>query len=87
MAFKKLSLESKLSKEISFKVKYGYAPRGFLIDYFNTELLTEFTKAIKGFFFIRGYAFIKINPEITYATIDYKNKTLVNWYFHQRNES
>ena len=64
-----------LSKEISFKVKYGYAPRGFLIDYFNTELLTEFTKAIKGFFFIRGYAFIKINPEITYATIDYKNKT------------
>ena len=64
-----------LYKEISNKIKYGYAPRGFLIDFYDTELLTQFTKSIKGFFLSRGFAFIKINPEITYATIDYINKT------------
>lgn len=64
-----------LYKEISSKIKYGYAPRGFLIDFYDTDLLKEFTKSIKGFFLSRGFAFIKINPEITYATIDYLNQS------------
>ena len=31
-------------KNIVTNIKYGYAPRGFLIDYHNTPLLTKFTK-------------------------------------------
>jgi len=58
-----------LTKSISLNVKYGYAPRGFLIDYFNEELFTEFSKGIKKFFKRKGYAFIKIDPLITYSEV------------------
>ena len=64
-----------LHKTLSAGIKYGYAPRGFLIDYYNTDLLERFTKEIKAYFIKKKFAFIKINPEITYATLDYTNKT------------
>ncbi len=64
-----------LYKSLSAGIKYGYAPRGFLIDYYNTDLLTRFTKEIKSYFFKRKFAFIKINPEITYSQLDYETKT------------
>lgn len=68
-----------LSKTIGPNMKYGYAPRGFLIDYYDTELLKTFTKKIKEYFFRKKYAFIKINPEITYSTINFEEKSkLVN---------
>ena len=64
-----------LYKTLSAGIKYGYAPRGFLINYYNTDLLTRFTKEVKSYFNKRRFAFIKINPEITYSTLDYINKT------------
>lgn len=64
-----------LYKTIGPNMKYGYAPRGFLIDYYNQELLDSFVKKVKEFFFKKGFAFIKINPEITYATLDFDNKS------------
>lgn len=66
-----------LYKSIAPSIKYGYAPRGFLIDYYDTDLLKEFTKKVKDFFFTKAFAFIKINPEVTYATVDFKNKKKV----------
>ena len=59
------------------KIKYGYAPRGFLVDYYDSDLLEAFTKRVKEFFFKKKFAFIKINPEITYATLDFDNKIKV----------
>jgi len=68
-----------LYKTIGPNMKYGYAPRGFLVDYYDTDLLKIFTKKIKEYFFRKGFAFIKINPEITYSTINFKEKSkLVN---------
>ena len=64
-----------LYKNIAPSIKYGYAPRGFIVDYYNNDLLVKFTKEIKSYFFKRKFAFIKINPEITYATLDYEKKT------------
>jgi len=64
-----------LYKSIAPSIKYGYAPRGFLVNYYDTNLLKEFTKAVKDFFFKKGYAFIKINPEVTYSKVDFENKT------------
>ncbi len=58
-----------LSKYIAINVKYGYSPRGFLIDYQNYYELEEFTKRVKKYFFKKGFAFIKINPEITLAEV------------------
>ena len=53
---------------------YGYSPRGFIIDYYNVPLLTEFTKKIKEYYQDKNVSYIKINPEISIANIDYKNK-------------
>ena len=64
-----------LYKTISLNMKYGYAPRGFLVDYYDTDLLTTFTKKIKDFFFKKGFAFIKINPEITFAQVDLNGRS------------
>lgn len=64
-----------LSKTIGPSMKYGYAPRGFLIDYYDRDLLTTFTRKIKEFFKKKRFAFIKINPEITYSKIDFDNRT------------
>ena len=64
-----------LSKTLGPNIKYGYAPRGFLLDFYNNDLLTSFTKKIKEFFFKRGFAFIKVNPEITYATLNFDEKS------------
>ncbi len=64
-----------LYKSIAPSIKYGYAPRGFLVNYYDKELLKDFTKGVKDFFFRKGYAFVKINPEVTYSKVDFDNKT------------
>ena len=53
-----------LSKSISLNVKYGYSPRGFLVDYFNKDVFKRFTESVKKYFYKKGYAFIKIDPII-----------------------
>ncbi len=50
--------------------KYGYAPRGFLIDYSNLELLKTFTSLIKKDLGKKGVIAIKINPCIVKETYD-----------------
>ena len=66
-----------LCKSIGPNIKYGYAPRGFLINYYDTNLVKEFSKKIKDYFFMKGFAFIKINPEITYNIVEYDTKTKI----------
>lgn len=63
-----------LYKKIGMFNRYGYAPKGFLIDYYNPTILQEFTKALKKYYYKKNFAFIKINPEISIGTIDYKHK-------------
>lgn len=68
-----------LSKSISLNVKYGYSPRGFLIDYFNKDIFKDFTESIKKYFHKKGYAFIKIDPIIILNEVDKDgNKSLNN---------
>lgn len=64
-----------LSKLIAPTIKYGYAPRGFLVDYYNKEVFTEFTKALKSYFLLKNYAFIKLDPEIILSTVNKDTKT------------
>lgn len=59
-----------LTKSISLNVKYGYSPRGFLLDYFDPAFLKDFTDSIKKYFSKKGYAFIKINPIITLSQVN-----------------
>lgn len=46
--------------------KMGYAPRGFLIDWDNDELVATFTKELKDFLSKRGFTYIKVDPLIVY---------------------
>lgn len=50
--------------------KYGYAPRGFLINYNDEELFKEFTRHIKMFLKAKNFAYLKIDPPIIYKTRD-----------------
>ena len=63
-----------LTKKIKHLFKYGYAPKGFLIDYKNEKLLTSFTDAIKKYASKEKIIFIKINPEIPTYLINAETK-------------
>ncbi len=59
-----------LEKNTPIKKKMFYAPRGFLIDYKDKELLKEFTEDIKKYVKENGGFFIKIDPYISYVERD-----------------
>ena len=61
-----------LIKKIGAFYKFAYAPKGFLIDYYNTELLKMFVRDIRSYYSNRGVAFIKINPEIIIGELNPK---------------
>ena len=50
----------------SEKRKMGYAPRGFLIDWSDSELVREFTTKIKEFLAKRSFTYLKVDPMIVY---------------------
>lgn len=50
----------------SEKRKMGYAPRGFLIDWTDSELVSEFTTKIKEFLAKRSFTYLKVDPMIMY---------------------
>lgn len=52
--------------------RYAYAPRGFLIDYYNADLVASFVKDIVKRCKDRKIVFIKINPEIIIGELDSK---------------
>ena len=58
--------------------KYALAPRGFLIDYNDEELVKTFIKNIKKFLGRKDIAAIKINPMIIKKTYDSKGRTIYN---------
>lgn len=56
-----------LAKNVPFiKKKMFYSPRGFLIDYNNFELLSEFTNQLKSYAKKNGAIFVKLDPYIEY---------------------
>lgn len=59
-----------LSKKTPIGYYMFYAPRGFLIDYNNFEILDFFTKNIKKYTKERKGIFIKIDPYISYQERD-----------------
>lgn len=64
------------------KFKYAYAPRGFLIDYNNFNLLSIFTKEIKTYLGKKNVMAVKISPLVIKSIYDKKNNILTkNSYF------
>ena len=46
------------------KFKYGYVPRGYLIDFSNTLLVNEFSKQLKRYLSMKNIVAIKISPNL-----------------------
>lgn len=63
--------------EKRYGFKYAYAPRGFLIDYNNYDLLKTFTSLIKKYLSKLDIMAIKISP-IIYKEIKTRNGDIVN---------
>ena len=59
-----LGVTMMLTKNLLLGYKYGYCPRGFLIDYNDEKLIDEITNELKIHFTPRNYIFIKIDPLI-----------------------
>ena len=55
---------------------YAYIPSGFLADYTNEGLITEFTEALYKYYKKEAIVFIKINPSVPIADINPKNHNI-----------
>lgn len=68
-----------LFKKLGLLYKYGYAPKGFLMDYYDEELINTFTNLLIKHYQYSQVSFIRINPEISIGDINYK-KNFVTTY-------
>lgn len=62
--------------------KMVYAPRGFLLDYNNLTLLTEFIENLKKYLKSKKALFLKINPYVKYQERDVNGNTIENTKNH-----
>jgi len=68
--------------------KYAYAPRGFLLNYDDFYLLSDFTNHLKDYLNKKGVIAIKVNPLIIRNICDFKKQNLIpNPKFEQIFES
>jgi len=60
-----------LEKKLPLGYSYFYSPRGFVIDFFDKKLLTEFVEKIKKYAKKKKSIFIKIDPDIIWRKENY----------------
>lgn len=65
-----------LKKQLPLGISYFYSPRGFMLDFYNEEVLEKFTAFIKAFMKKNKAIYLKIDPEIEYQKIDDKAKPI-----------
>ena len=59
-----------LLRKTPFGFSYGYAPRGFILDYDNKDLIKEFTNQLNLYMKKNKIIYIKFDPDIIYEEID-----------------
>ena len=65
-----------LVNKVFIGYKWGYCPRGFLIDFNNNELLKTFTDLLKNYLKLRNFMFVKIDPIIVYKSRNNKGEVI-----------
>lgn len=55
-----------LVKKINNKLCYGYIPSGYLINFYNLDLLKSFTIELKNYLKKQSFIYVRINPLINY---------------------
>lgn len=66
-----------LFKKINDKYFYGYAPKGFLINYDDPSLVKDFSIALSKYYKSKKVIFIKINPNIYISKYDKENNRYI----------
>lgn len=59
-----------LRRNTPFGMCYFYAPRGFIVDYSNLELVEKFTEELKKYIKKQNAIYFKMDPGIVYQEID-----------------
>ena len=59
-----------LSKKIGSFNRYGYAPKGFLIDYYDYNLIKEFISALKKYYY-NGPAIFICSENVVFIVTEY----------------
>lgn len=65
-----------LQKKLPLGFSYFYSPRGFVIDFYDNELLEFFTKEIINYTKKHKSIFLKIDPDIEWKKYDYLNNEI-----------
>lgn len=68
-----------LTKKITGRTKYGYAPKGFLINYYDQALVSDFLNQLKRYYKKRNFIFVKFNPEIIIGSTDASKKFIMSY--------
>lgn len=69
-----------LEKKGPLGLSYFYSPRGFIIDFNNKELLTEFVTNLKTFIKKNRGIYLKVDPDIEYQQVDVDGNAIENGY-------
>lgn len=65
-----------LVDKIFIGYKWGYCPRGYLIDYNDFELVKTFTELLRKYLKRRNFMFVKIDPPIIYKSRNNKGEVV-----------
>ena len=65
-----------LQKKLPLGYSYFYAPRGYIIDFWDNDLLKEFTNEIVKYTKSKKGIFIKIDPDIIWKEYNYKDEEI-----------
>lgn len=63
-----------LVKNIFMNFKYGYCPRGIILDYTKARDINEITKELKSVLFKESFLMLKMDPLVLKSLIDKKGK-------------
>ena len=63
-------------KEQIFGIKYGYSPRGYLINFEDYALVEDFTFALKDFLNKKNIIYLVIDPHVTHLERDKNGKPI-----------
>ena len=67
-----------LFKELFFKFKYAYAPRGILVDYDDLKLVSDITNELRRILKRQRFIFVKIDPPVVASERD-KEGNIINF--------
>jgi peptidoglycan pentaglycine glycine transferase (the first glycine) len=69
-----------LEKQLYLGYSYFYAPRGYVLDFNNYEVLAHFTDELKKYAKKEKAIFVKIDPDIKYHQINNEAKAIENGF-------